>query len=173
MSKPKTPRARLDADRKATPLTALVVADAPAGQCRDVSRQPLVALKDTATGVRTPLAPESRDAFTPTTTFDDGRFQRTAIVVYDSSHPADFADKQGSVDVVRIVDGKVQRLAQINLFHAVNSDGQELLMVDVIDVDKRYPTRRALVFSPTSRAHLDVPEGGNIVASHFARKVTK
>lgn len=110
---------------------------------------------------------EVKDATTPTTTFQDDKFVRTALVV---SNDADPKRELGSIDVVRIVNGKVERLAQINIFHALkSSDGEELLMVDVIDVDERYTTRRALVFSPTERAHLDVPKGGNLVASHFAR----
>jgi hypothetical protein len=113
---------------------------------------------------------EIQDATTPTTTFQDEGFVRTALIV---SNDADPSREGGSVDVVRIVNGKVERLAQINIFALSGSasDDEESFMVDVIDVDQRYTTRRALVFSPTERAHLDVPKGGNLVASHFSRKI--
>ncbi len=122
---------------------------------------------------------EVQDATTPTTTFQDEHFIRTALVVSNDADPErGTMGRCGSFDVVRIVGGKVERLAQINIFHTSESgdparEGEELLMVDVIDVDKRYTTRRALVFSPTERGHLDVPKGGNLVASHFARKNMK
>ena len=110
--------------------------------------------------IRPELRP-SRDATTPTTTHDDGTFIRTALVV---------SGDHGSIALVT-ADGT--RGAQVNVFYeASNNDGEECLMVDVIDVDNRYTERRALVFSPTERKSLDVPKGGNLVASHFARHRT-
>jgi len=139
-----------------------------------------------------------QDAITPTTTFESEHFVRTALVV---SNDADPGREAGSVDVVRIVGGKVERLAQINIFYIAKSvdqtvtcedhlhvsdpecevcaeeleqaEGQEVLMVDVIDVDKRYTTRRALVFASRERKSIDVPKGGILVATHFARSAGK
>lgn len=98
------------------------------------------------------------DATTRTTTRMDrvDGFTRTALVITGESG-------SGSVDLVD-VEGK--RLAQVNVFH---DPATGHLMIDVIDVDKLYTRRRALVFSPTSRAHLDVPEGGNLVGVDFQR----
>ena len=67
------------------------------------------------------------DAETHTTTHDDGTFIRTAIV-------CDRGDT-GSLDLVRSKDGK--RLAQINISFLENTDGEECLIVDVIDVALR------------------------------------
>lgn len=102
------------------------------------------------------------DARTPTTTYDDGKFVRTALVVGEGEY--------GSVDVVCARTGK--RLCQLNVFYEPKAaDGAEdALMVDVIDVEKRYPARRALVFSRTKgRSHINVPEDGNLVGVDFRR----
>jgi hypothetical protein len=108
---------------------------------------------------RAPAVPQSRDAFTQTAVYDDGTFTRTALVVGDGD--------TGSID---LVDARGVRLAQVNISFIPKRDGEEVLIVDVIDVDKRYASKRALVFSPTSRAELDVPEGGNLVSTDFRVK---
>jgi len=99
------------------------------------------------------------NAFTKTRLYDDGQFIRTALVVGDGD--------TGSVD---LVDTRGVRLAQVNISFIPKRDGEEVLIVDVIDVDKRYTERRALVFSPTSRQAVDVPEGGNLVSTDFRVK---
>ena len=104
-------------------------------------------------------APPSSDAATATTTHDDGTFIRTALVCDHHN---------GSVDLVA-ADGT--RLAQVNIFYASNSDGHECLIVDVIDVDKRYSNLRALAFSNEKREIVNVPPGGNLVSVDFRRPV--
>jgi hypothetical protein len=102
---------------------------------------------------------KSFPAQTPTSTFDDGTFVRTAIVLRGDN------GEEGSLDVVDR-DGK--RIAQINLFWTPDDDeGRAHLMADVIDVDGRFTERRALVFSPRERRQLQVPEGGNLVGVDF------
>lgn len=100
-----------------------------------------------------------RMATTDTTTFDDGTFVRTALMIEGTD--------TGSVDVVNKA-GK--RLCQINISLGTAKECDEYLIVDVIDVDKRYTKRRALVFSPDKRAEMDVPEGGNLVSTDFRKK---
>jgi len=87
-------------------------------------------------------------------------FTRTAIVVEGND--------TGSID---LVDRHGNRLCQINVSYLPSSDGEETLIVDVIDVDKRFTTRRALAFSPADRRILDVPQGGNLVSVDFRRPV--
>lgn len=106
-------------------------------------------------------AKKSKDAYTKINVYDDGTFIRTALVIGTGD--------TGSVD---IVDSEGVRLAQVNisLVRGHAEDGGEVLIVDTIDVDKRYDSKRALVFSPTSRAHSDVPEGGSLVSADFRVK---
>lgn len=90
---------------------------------------------------------------------EDG-FTRTAIVV-------DGGENGGSID---LVTKSGRRLAQVNLAYLPNSDGEECLIVDVIDVDNQYPEKRAFTFGPGTRGpSAAVPEGGNLVSTDFRR----
>jgi hypothetical protein len=115
--------------------------------------------------------PSNPDATTPTTTREDPEdgFIRTALIVANDADPKH--GETGSVDLVRIVKGKVVRVAQVNVSYLPNSDGEECLIVDVIDVDDRYTERRMLSFSPSERKAEDVPKGGNLVSTDFRRKL--
>jgi len=104
-----------------------------------------------------PAAKPSKESLTPTTTHDDGRFVRTAIVLDPSTGVS-------SVDLVT-PDGVL--LARVN-FVPSRVEGESLI-VDVIDVSGRYETKRALTFSPTERRQVDVPEGGSLVSVDFRR----
>jgi hypothetical protein len=103
---------------------------------------------------------KSREAHTKTTTHDDGKFIRTAIVCEGGN--------TGSIDLVT-ADGI--RLGQINISFLPERSSvggePECLIVDVIDVDERYEKRRALAFSNKERKILDVPEGGKLVSVDF------
>lgn len=85
----------------------------------------------------------SEDAQTPTTTYDDGNFVRTAIVVDRAG---------GSFDLVA-ADGT--RLAEINVFtypHQRPEDAPaDHVIVDVIDVDDKWTKRTALTFPDGQR----------------------
>ena len=96
-----------------------------------------------------------QDAQTPVTTFDDGQFVRTAIKLTDS-------DKIGSID---ILDASGRRMVQINLI-TLSAIGTGII-VDVINVDGRYKTGRALAFSQTDRKIVDVPKGGRLISCDF------
>ena len=102
----------------------------------------------------------SRKAHTRTTTFDDGRFERTAIVC-----------EGGSTVSLDLVDSSGVRLAQVNVSYQPDSEGFEVVIVDVIDVDKIYSHRRMHAFGPKGRKDEDVPEGGNLVSADFRRKL--
>jgi hypothetical protein len=102
----------------------------------------------------------SKKAHTKTATFDDGTFERTALVLEGGD--------TGSVDLVT-KDG--ERRAQINISFMPDSDGEECLIVDVIDVEGRYTVRRALTFAPSKRASMNVPKDGNLVSTDFRRAV--
>lgn len=87
-------------------------------------------------------------------------FTRTAIVVE--------GEDTGSIDLVT-KDGR--RVAQVNVSFLPNSEGEECLIVDVIDVDNQYTLKRAFSFAPGTRGlNLTVPEGGNLVSTDFRRK---
>lgn len=94
-------------------------------------------------------------ATTATSTFDDGKFVRTSLLVGEGS---------GSVDLVCGKDGRT-RLAQVNVFYT--SDGT--LMVDVIDVDGQFASHRAIGFSSGERPQ-SVPTD-SIVGAHFSNEV--
>jgi hypothetical protein len=94
----------------------------------------------------------AKEAFTKTTTRDDGKFVRTALVLSNT--------ETGSVDVV---DAAGNFLARLNLC-AIESGG---VIVDVIDVDKRYAVKRAMTFAGGERRAMTVPEGGNLVSVDF------
>jgi len=77
-------------------------------------------------------AKKSKDAYTKISVHDDGTFVRTALVANGGD--------TGSID---LVDAKGVRLAQVNisLLRGHAEDGGECLIVDVIDVDRRYSRR--------------------------------
>lgn len=99
-------------------------------------------------------------ATTKTTTYNDGKFVRTAIVVGGDE------ENTGSID---LVDADGARLAQVNISFLPDSDGLEVLIVDVIDVDNRYTNRRMLAFTSTERVIKDAP--GRLVSVDFRRPI--
>lgn len=101
---------------------------------------------------------KTKDATTRTTTRTDTEdgFTRTAIVCDAGDGP--------SVD---LVTSSGVRLAQVNISFTLDDEGNEVLIVDVIDVDKRYQRRRALAFSPKVRREMKVPRGGTLVSVDF------
>jgi hypothetical protein len=104
---------------------------------------------------------KTKKALTPTIERDSGDgFIRTALVIATGSH--------GSVDVV---DETGKRLGQINIFVS-RCDGKQAFMVDVIDIESAYTTRRALTFGRSgARNAIDVPADGQLVGVHFEREV--
>lgn len=106
------------------------------------------------TGMGT-TSPVGRAAYTPTSTYDDGTFTRTALVMTTG--------ETGSVDVC-LPDGT--RLCQINVSVC---DGGDVLIVDTIDVDRRYSVKRALTFSTEKREIVNVPTGGTLVSADFRK----
>lgn len=78
-----------------------------------------------------PKGPSTED-LTRVTTHDDGRFIRTAI------QPQLGGEGGGSIDILGR-DG--ERVCQINIF----TYDHGAVIVDVIDVDRRYDNKRALV----------------------------
>ena len=103
----------------------------------------------------------SRHAFTPLTTHDDSLFVRTALVV-------DFGTEGGSFD---LVDKEGRRLCQINAFALRGPEGVRQLMVDVIDVDERFPHRGVFVFpgsgKKTGTKQRKFLKAGTIVGADF------
>jgi hypothetical protein len=91
------------------------------------------------------------DATTKTTTYTSERFMRTALVISGKG-------PDGSVDIVTEAGA---RLAQINIF--LTDEGT--LMVDVIDVDKRFARHMAVAFP--NRERKAIPDCGPIVGAHF------
>lgn len=89
-----------------------------------------------------------------TTTYDDGKFIRTAIVVQDHNGSSfDLVDEYG------------ERLCLINAFVMRDDDGNMTqISVDVIDIDEKFKTKRALTFNDGQRQFLDA---GNLVCASF------
>lgn len=96
----------------------------------------------------------SKNAETKTTTFDDGTFLRTALVVR--------APRAGSIDVL---DKRGKRVCQINIFV-----GEGSLIVDVLDVDKHFPRKRALCFTKQERRVMETFEASTLVSVDFRGK---
>lgn len=92
---------------------------------------------------------------TPITTYDDGRFIRTAVVAVEKGSSFDLVDEDG------------KRLAVINAFVYRSDDGGEVnhLILDVIDVDDRFALKFALLFNDGTREFL--PTNGNLVCADF------
>jgi hypothetical protein len=108
------------------------------------------------------MSRRGEDALTAVTVRDDGKFARTALVMPYSPNP-------GSVD---LVDAEGQLLVRVNVVRSAQPDS-EALIVDVIDVDDRFPQKRVYGFplggSQGRRTSLDVPEGGKLVSVNFRR----
>jgi uncharacterized protein YfaP (DUF2135 family) len=99
------------------------------------------------------VAPVGKSATTPTTTYDDGKFNRTAIVI---------APGTASIDLVT-PDGKL--LARMNIVAPPSDDSA--LIVDVVDVEGRYNTKRALCFSQVDRSSCVAPKGARLISVDF------
>jgi hypothetical protein len=99
----------------------------------------------------------SEPAYTRVAVHDDSAFIRTALVV----GPKAEGERGGSVD---LVDAAGQRLAQVNVFW---DPAEEHLIVDVIDVDKRFPERAMHTFK--FKRHQSV-RASTIVSADFRRK---
>jgi hypothetical protein len=106
------------------------------------------------------MSKTSKMALTHIATHDDGKFTRTALVLDDAD--------TGSVALIR-PDGT--RVALINITFHPNSDGEESLSVDVIDVDRRYSIRHALTFSVEGRTTFALSKTSNLVCANFRKKV--
>lgn len=96
---------------------------------------------------------ESKNAETPVTTHDDGKFVRTALVVG--------GENTGSID---IVNTSGERIALLNLF--TNSDNT-WFAVDVIDKDERFDRHAALTFKDGLQQRLDDANG--LIAADFRK----
>jgi hypothetical protein len=97
----------------------------------------------------------SEKAHTPTSTYDDGEFERTSLVIGTG-------ENHGSVDIVSARTGK--RVAQLNLY--VYGDDQ--LIVDVIDLEERLSQRSAFGFSRSQgRFSLALPPDASLVSVDF------
>lgn len=73
----------------------------------------------------------------------------------------------GSID---LVDAAGNFLVQVNIsfLQTANTKAEgETLIVDVIDVSKRYESRRVIVFSQTERKFVDFPPGGTLASVDF------
>lgn len=101
----------------------------------------------------------SKDAQTRVTTRDDGQFVRTAIVI---NLKRDGERQGGSLDVV---DQDGNFLVQI-----VISAGEDFIIVDTIDVEKRYPKRAAIAFPNKQQKRITIDDKGTIVSADFRMK---
>jgi UDP-glucose 4-epimerase len=101
----------------------------------------------------------SKNAETRTTTFDDGTFLRTAIVV-DEAHV-------GSLDVV---DKTGKRICQVNIFVGEESGS---LIVDVIDVERRFANKRALAFAGHDRRDMEAFDTSSLISVDFRPRKEK
>ena len=97
----------------------------------------------------------SENAVTTTTTRDDGKYVRTALVL---------DDKGLTFDLVR-ADGTF--VSRVNVFSRFDDEG-DWLAVDVIDVDDRFDNRRVLSFKDGVRNDLDT---GTVAAVDFRKEV--
>ena len=103
----------------------------------------------------------SEKAATPTSTHDDGRFVRTALIV----GAEDFEGKMRGGSVA-VVNTNGERLALLNIF---TNEYNTWFAVDVIDIDNRYNKRTAIVFNEGAKDFLDTGSG-NLVAADFRMK---
>jgi hypothetical protein len=99
----------------------------------------------------------SESAVTQTTTHDDGKFVRTAIILESGSE-----GKTGSIDVV---NEKGERIALINLF---TNDDNTWFAVDVVDKDKRFEQHTAITFHDGTQERIENANG--LVAADFRNK---
>jgi len=94
----------------------------------------------------------SRDAQTEVTTYDDSAFIRTALKIK--------SDEEGSID---ILNANGERVLHVNIFL-----GDDILILDAIDVDGIWPHRMALTFrSPTDRER--IAKAGSIISADFRK----
>ena len=102
----------------------------------------------------------SDSAISEVTTYDDGKFERTAIIIEEGGVSFDLLDKFGN------------RVAQINAFSYFSEHDPKRLdhvIIDVIDIDKRFGDNCALTFTDGMRKYL---EASNLVSVDLKRKVT-
>jgi hypothetical protein len=105
----------------------------------------------------------SEKVLTKTTTHDDGSFVRTALVIEN--------DKYDNVGSIVLVNKSGKRIAMLNIsYNAMSHKGEEYLIVDVIDVDRRFDNRRALGFSNTERTEMHAPKDGKLISVDFRAK---
>lgn len=153
-----TKRARLDRKGTAKPKTRLVGKPTPSGKVGPGLTRPF-AIEDTETGERTPLAAGAtypRDARTKTTEHIDDGFVRTALVI----DPRD--TECGSIDLVDLAG---VFLARINIGICRDKEDGETLIVDTIDVAKRYTKHMACAFPNGMRTRID--GAGPLVSADF------
>lgn len=116
-------------------------------------------------------APKNPNATVETVTREgaDG-FIRTGIVLSNEERTGSGIK---SVELTRIRNGKVERIALLNIVYS-ETDGEHLI-VDVIDVDKRYAKRRALAFGPptaacpSGRVDMTAPENGTVISVDLSK----
>lgn len=99
----------------------------------------------------------SNEARSEVTTYDDGKFVRTAIVVLDDGTSFDLVDMKGT------------RVAEINAFvYSEENDSEEVshLIVDVIDKDELFGDNQALTFDNGKRNFHDA---GRVVSTDFRK----
>lgn len=103
-----------------------------------------------------------KDAPTPIGHYADVKdgFCRTALIVDDPN--------AGSVDVVVFIGGKMVRVCQINISIGEVGTSEEYLIVDTIDVDRRYDKRRALVFPEEGAGSMEMPANA-LVSADFRK----
>jgi len=96
----------------------------------------------------------SERAASHVTEHDDGKFIRTAIVAEEKGTSFDIVDEKG------------MRLAVVNVFPFRNDAGKvDHVIIDVIDVDERFPAKLALIFNEGKR-EFHVTDG-NLVCADF------
>ena len=108
-----------------------------------------------------PKPPEPvRDAQTPVTTYNDGKFILTALVM-----------KGEGTGSIAILDANGRRLAEVNISYLpeCTDPNEEVLIVDVIDVEKRWTRKAGLVFNNHQRQRLELDAPSNLVSADFRR----
>jgi hypothetical protein len=98
------------------------------------------------------------DAWTPVTKRDDGKYERTALILA----PGD--SNGGSVDVVNR-DGEL--IVRLNLF---TNEDNSWFACDVIDIAERFTDRRAIVFTDGGGKRQSMNAGTTLVAADFRKK---
>jgi hypothetical protein len=104
-----------------------------------------------------PIKEPSHNARILTIAHDDGRFIRTGLVI------------EGEICSIALVNGKGKRLALLNIT-ALGDEGEKGLLVDVIDIDKRYQARRVYGFAAGIKTTFPLAPGGTVVSVDFREK---